>query len=266
MDSDMVVNEIDAGRQDALTLTASPKPALWGFWPTVGLSAIIAATTLIVQVIITFSVLIVAKIQSPGINIKHFIHSLPSNGLFLSVSMLVSAPVVIGLTLLFIRFRKGAAIREYLGLHNFRWKGLLKWEAVLLLFLLVEALITNYLNRPVSEFMINAYKTAYSTPLFWFVIVVSTPIYEEIFFRGFLFTGFRNSRLGPVGAITITSFLWALVHTQYDIYGMSIIFAVGLLLGYARLRSDSIYASVAMHSLMNLIGAIGIAEYLHNAS
>jgi len=41
-------------------------------------------------------------------------------------------------------------------------------------------------------------------------------LFEELFFRGFLFRGLSSSFMGPVGAVLVTSALWALIHTQYD--------------------------------------------------
>jgi hypothetical protein len=93
--------------------------------------------------------------------------------------------------------------------------------------------------------------------------MVVAPIFEEIFFRGFLFQGIRYSRLGPIGAIGITSFFWAVIHLQYDIYGIATIFAHGLLLGIVRFKTDSIYLLMVMHSLASLVATVETALYAH---
>ena len=49
------------------------------------------------------------------------------------------------------------------------------------------------------------------------------------------------------------------IHQQYDLYGVANVFAAGLLLGYARLRTNSIYSGLLMHALMNLIATIEVA-------
>jgi hypothetical protein len=111
--------------------------------------------------------------------------------------------------------------------------------------------------------MVDAYKTASSLPVLLFAIVVVAPIFEEIFFRGFLFQGIRYSRLGSVGAIGITSLVWAVIHLQYDIYGMATVFATGILFGIARLKTDSIHLVMVMHSLAGLVATVETALYIH---
>ena len=83
------------------------------------------------------------------------------------------------------------------------------------------------------------------------------------FTGGFMFSGLKSSRIGPIGAIILTSLIWAGLHTQYDLYGMCQIFAGGLLLGYARLKSGSIFVPLAMHALMNLIATIEVVVQMN---
>ncbi len=93
-------------------------------------------------------------------------------------------------------------------------------------------------------------------PLLWIALIVAAPVFEEIFFRGFLFRGFLGSRLGSFGTIVVTSLLWTVIHIQYDLYDMASIFVIGLLLGLSRFRSRSLYVPIAMHAVNNLVAAI----------
>ena len=56
--------------------------------------------------------------------------------------------------------------------------------------------------------------------------------------------------------------VWAALHVQYDLFDISAIFVGGLLMGYARLRTDSIYPPLMMHALMNLIATIEVDLYM----
>jgi membrane protease YdiL (CAAX protease family) len=94
--------------------------------------------------------------------------------------------------------------------------------------------------------------------------VVAAPLYEETFFRGFMFRGIRQSRLGATGALLITAAVWALMHVQYDAFTVAQIFAGGILLGAARLKTGSIYTTLAMHALWGLVATIEIAVSLHH--
>jgi uncharacterized protein len=57
---------------------------------------------------------------------------------------------------------------------------------------------------------------------------IAGPVMEEFIVRGFMFRGWSQSFLGPIGAITLTAAVWALIHTQYDWFGRLWIFVMGL--------------------------------------
>ena len=240
-----------------------PKPTPWGFWPTIGFSCIIAIVYFLAGIIFSVFFVIAAKILKPQIDIMKFAQSLESNGLFLSLLICVSAPLVIGLTVLFAKIRKNITIKEYLSLNSPGFRQFVKWTLMLLLFIVCSDALTSALKRPiVSDFMVNAYQTVHFTPLLWLGFIVAAPLYEEFFFRGFLFKGIENSRAGPIGAVIITSLAWSALHIQYDFLIIVSIFAGGLLLGWARIKTNSIYIPIAMHVLQNLLATVVVIIYL----
>lgn len=81
---------------------------------------------------------------------------------------------------------------------------------------------------------------------------IAGPIVEEFVVRGFMFRGWSESFLGPIGAIVLTSALWGMNHTQYDWVGRFLIFILGLALGYLRWRSGSTWLTVIIHSVINI--------------
>lgn len=81
-------------------------------------------------------------------------------------------------------------------------------------------------------------------------IVISAPITEEIFFRGFLFGGTRPLT-GAVSAAIITGFIFSLAHFNV---GLIIPFtAVGAVLALSYQRSGTIFVPMGAHFLFNLI-------------
>ena len=82
---------------------------------------------------------------------------------------------------------------------------------------------------------------------------------EEILFRGFLFEGFRQSRIGVMGTIGLMAFVWALLHLQYGVYDIATVFVLGLVLGIARFKTDSLWSPLLMHSFVNLIATLEVA-------
>jgi membrane protease YdiL (CAAX protease family) len=132
-----------------------------------------------------------------------------------------------------------------------------------LLFVALSDSITLALGRPiVPEVMVKVYQSADSPLLLILAMVILAPLTEELFFRGFLFEGLLASRLGPIGAVLLTSAAWSVVHAQYDLYGIATIFADGLLLGVIRWKTGSTLLTMVLHGLANLIAALEIEYWM----
>jgi len=232
----------------------------WGFWATVGFSLVVVAALAAIQVGVVIGFMAIYMLRYPHANVNQLQQDLGTNGLFVSLAAWSSMPVGLGLVLLFARLRRGWTIGEYLALKPVSMRTMLVWLGLTLVFAAASDGLTCVLGRPiVPEFMSKAYQTAGWTPLLWAALLVAAPVCEEALFRGFMIPGILQSRLGAVGAILITAAGWAALHTQYDLYGVMTIFLVGILLGVARLTSQSLYPTLAMHSMMSLIATIEAA-------
>ncbi len=96
---------------------------------------------------------------------------------------------------------------------------------------------------------------------FWlvlFVIGVGAPLSEELLFRGFLFPGLAQSKLGLVGAGVLTSFLWMLLHFGYSIYGLAEVMAIGLYFAWLLVRTGSLWVTMFCHAVYNSAMALGL--------
>jgi membrane protease YdiL (CAAX protease family) len=111
--------------------------------------------------------------------------------------------------------------------------------------------------------MIDTYRTSGWPILLWLAVVICAPVFEESFFRGFLFVGLKKSRIGSVGTIALTALLWALLHVQYDVYVMSTIVVLGIILGIVRLKTGSLWGPLLIHSFWNLLAMAMTALYLN---
>jgi len=237
----------------------------WGFWATLGLSAIIFARYSAIQFLMIVGFLSSAKVQHPELDPESYVKGLSSNGFCLAIMVIVSGVICIPLILWFTKLRKNISVKNYIGFKEPSKGEWIKWLLILAAFLFLSDIFSFILQKPVvPPFMVDAYKTASSLPALLFAIIIVAPIFEEIFFRGFLFQGIRYSRLGPMGAIGITSFFWAIIHLQYDLYGIATVFVMGLLLGTVRLKTDSIYLVMVMHSLGSLVATVETAVYVHS--
>ncbi len=179
------------------------------------------------------------------------------DGTALSVATFITTLAGCGLIAGVIKLKRGSILADYLALKAVPARIFLPWVGILVLFLLASDLLTLFLGRPiVPDYIMRVYASARPVWMIWAAFVVAAPLFEESFFRGFLFRGFASSFMGPRGAIALTSGLWAVIHAQYDAYGIATIFCFGLLLGSARLRTRSLLAPIAMHAMANFAGVV----------
>lgn len=246
---------------------------VWGFWATIGFGIVIIAVLLVIQ-ILTAGIFAAIKFVpsqdfSPGVpaldDIMVEVEGIISSyeGLIVSLSTFVVAVVGVGLILVIIRVRRGAGFAEYLGLRGINARTVLMAIVVIAAYIMLSGLLNTLLEKPVPESMLNVYRTSVWPVLFWLAVVVFTPVFEEIFFRGFLFEGFYQSRIGSAGAIGLTSISWALLHFQYDLHGMLEILVMGIILGIMRLKSRSLWGPVIMHALNNAVATFLVALYVN---
>ena len=90
-----------------------------------------------------------------------------------------------------------------------------------------------------------------------FLIAVVAPIIEETLFRGLLFPGLRNY-FGLWTAIIISAAIFSALH--FEIIGFFPRFALGIGLGYLYVKMGSIYPSIGLHSLNNLIAVLIVSS------
>jgi uncharacterized protein len=93
---------------------------------------------------------------------------------------------------------------------------------------------------------------ALDSPL-WFIVVgvIVAPVVEELFFRGFLFQGFRQ-RYGWVNGALLSSAVFAVAHL--DPVALIPTFILGMLLAYMYHRTDSVWIPILLHVLVNGMG------------
>jgi beta-phosphoglucomutase len=233
----------------------------WGFWATLGFAVAIACGIILTEL----GVGVVLGITAAATDRVDWIEmtSWEANGFFWALVTLVTTPVAVGLICLCAWLRPGLSIRRYLALRPISRRQLGRWCLALLAFALLADLTTVLLQKPiVPDVMVEAYRTAGWPPLLWIAVVLCAPIGEELFFRGFLFKGWVQSPLGGWGTVIVTALIWAVIHQQYELYGIAIIFAAGLLLGYSRLHTGSLYPAIIMHALMNVIAMTQTAVFI----
>lgn len=91
-------------------------------------------------------------------------------------------------------------------------------------------------------------RSASGLVLFVVLAVVMAPLFEEVFFRGFLFRGFAESWGWFWGAVA-SGVIFALAHLQLDVAVP--LFALGFVLAWVYHRTGSLWTSIALHAVFN---------------
>jgi uncharacterized protein len=215
---------------------------------------------LFVQIGVTALIVLTKATDYSAAAINEITKSIEKNGMLLSI--FVIAMMILGLVVisLIIKFKKNSNLIDYLAINKIPYQAVLHWIGLAVGYIALAEAIRLLLGEPmVTEFMSTIYKTASPIWMLWLALIVAAPIFEEVFFRGFLYKGLAASPVGTIGAILFTSAAWTVIHTQYGYIDMSIIFFLGILLGYARFKSNSILVPIAMHSVINLLATIQAA-------
>ncbi len=156
------------------------------------------------------------------------------------------------LILVSVRLWKRGLTAGFLGLKRPHWKQLALWlGAFLALGLIIEGLA--HLSPSFrTDFMAKVLGT--STNILWLYLGVGimAPLFEEFLLRGLLFGSIRHMA-DEHASVALTAGVFTLMHMQYDPAVLLLILPMGIVLGYARSRSGSIWVPVVLHMLNNLI-------------
>ncbi len=236
----------------------SPTRRPWGPGATIGWSVVIMIAFFLAQSI-SAMLLLILRLGVEGLASMDA-KSLESDGMVISVATLGSFFLCVPLILFLAWLRKGPSVREYLGLRSPLRGAALIWTVAFIALIVGIEILNVILNKPaVPDFMKAAYASVPHPVWLFLAVAIAAPVFEELFFRGFALEGLRHSRLGEIGAILSTSAAWAIIHLQYGIYEITIIFVMGIVLGLARLRTNSLWTPIALHALNNTVAMIQVA-------
>ena len=243
----------------AVDYVADPKPGHWRFWGTVAWGLVLLAISTFIQGT-TLAVIVLSRAKFPNMldpaaSSRFFATNFAGalNGATLAWAIIVSDLACVGAIAFIIFLKNGESIRDYLSVHSVRVVTVLKWLGITALFVILSGLLTRFLHigpggREVQRILYSG------TGMLWFVwvaVVLVAPLFEEVFFRGFLFRGFETSFLKTAGAIIVTSILWAALHVQYNFYGIVYVACLGVLFGLARAATRSLLVPLTLHVAVN---------------
>jgi len=133
--------------------------------------------------------------------------------------------------------------------------ALLGWLAYAVIALVLGPLLSPDQNDVFDELQTDR-DSAVSVGAAFALVIIGAAVAEELFFRGFVFAGLRQSM--PLwAAALVSSTLWALLHlSSGDLGVVAILFAFGVVLCWLYERSGTLWAPLLAHGLNNTIAAL----------
>lgn len=266
----------------------------WGFWQVLFLSVAILLLNIILQFLVMLAFALPEMIRQNDLTftsgaMQYYMQKVSSHNGVMAWSLIIPSLLPVLVIFFLVRLKEANPksnpesdsdsksegkldrpwrcitdhLKKYLKLQPVSAKHFLFWQVIMVATYFAIQYLTDTLAMPEPRFMkfmrdLLASGSGANSVLIFIAVSVAAPLFEEFFFRGFLFSGIASSRLGRVGAAIITSLAWSLIHMQYEIVWIGIIFCIGLLFSLARIKSDSIYTVIAMHSLNNLLTFIDL--------
>ena len=233
---------------------------IWGFWGTFLWGIVIGGLLFLGQLIPLVIYMIIIGETITLENFFLFAQKVETDAFLLSVSVIGSALIVVPLVFGIAKLKKGSVLKEYFDLRAYSWKTFWIWMGVLLLLLVFEGFALEAMGvEQTPNFMLNIkFPNKFSIYLLLFSVMFMAPLIEEVVFRGFLLKGFSKTFMGAEGAVALTSLLWAVMHLQYEFAYVAVIFMIGLVFGYARIKTGSLFVPMTMHMVMNGIASLGL--------
>jgi uncharacterized protein len=249
------MDSLDPAALPIPALSVQRPPRIWKFWGTALWGLFVFAAMFVGQIAVV--AWFVLRREGP-IDVAAAIHVV-GGGLTISLSVIMGLPAVLAALWVAIRLSR-TPFADYLALRWTPWTNFLIGAVALFVLVMGWDLLSRATGREIQPgFMGEVLKSARADGALWLLVIafcIAAPITEEFFARGFLYRGWSESFLGPVGAILLSSAVWTALHLQYDWYFFGEVFSIGLLLGYLRYRTNSTWLTVFVHGLNNLAAVV----------
>ncbi len=161
---------------------------------------------------------------------------------------------------LVFKFRYGKPVFASLG-----WRGTIIHPVVLVVSGMALAIVVSVLAKlihtpevksPIDEIT----KTPLSLAIFAVMAVTIAPLFEELFFRGFI-QPLLSRTFGVTAGVVLTAVLFGGLHAPEYSWAWQYALAVsiaGAVFGWVRARTQSIIPSTIMHGSYNLVFIVGL--------
>lgn len=146
---------------------------------------------------------------------------------------------------------KRGGLVDFLGLRLASVRQFILWTAAFLLLAVVLEVLMRMVPSFQTDFMERVLGSSTDRVLLAIGVGLMAPLFEEFLLRGLLLGSIRHIT-DAHSAVALSAGVFTLMHLQYSWTVMLLILPLGVVLGYARVKSGSIWVPVLLHVINNM--------------
>lgn len=168
--------------------------------------------------------------------------------------------IIFTFALYFVVLKPKGQSWKAVGVQSFplrEWKLIAVWTIILIVFSIVLVIAMSFLGIGTENSKTASLQSQMNLLNFAIGFVsaaIISPIYEEIFYRGFLYR-FFSSRYGVLSGMMISSIIFTVVHIP-TFNTLPVNFASGLIFSWVYQKTGSVIPSILIHGIFNGIAVI----------
>lgn len=206
-----------------------------------------------------FLVLVLVPIFIEYVLFNHLL-DLFQNELYAGTLMGFIMAIIFTTVLYFVVLKPKKQSWKAVGVQSFplkEWKVIAFWTIILIIVSLALVIAMSFLGIGTANSKTESLQSQMTLINFIIVFVsasIISPIYEEIFYRGFLYR-FFSSRYGVLSGMIISSIIFTVVHIPtYNTLPVN--FVSGLIFSWVYHKTGSVLPSILIHGIFNGIAVI----------
>jgi uncharacterized protein len=99
-------------------------------------------------------------------------------------------------------------------------------------------------------------------PLSFLAVALLAPLAEEMLFRGFLMSAFRDTSAGFWASVAVSTTIWTALHVQYEAPALLLVALMGVMFSLMLRWSGSLRLPLLAHALNNTVACIYLMYFL----
>ena len=184
------------------------------------------------------------------------------------IASVADIATITGGILLVLRVRHGLSLSA-IGIHRTSAMYYALWGVRTVVIFWLPVIVLRCFYVVVAHPESHHFRSPWDEVVHEILLFTAAPFGEEMLFRAFLYAP-ACTKLGPTGAVVLSSIMWAVSHTS-TLFGLLsirtiVVFLFGLILGILYRRTRSIWPGFSLHAAWNFsLTVVAVESVVNNA-